>query len=339
MAKLFCLLLLFLTFDQTASAQMNTDEESYSFHRMEKDLSELQQKYKSEVKVKSIGKTEFGRPIWAIKLGVGKKNIVMVGAHHGREWLTSMLLMKMVDTYAHGYHESKNVGSHSTRVLDEVSIWFVPMLNPDGVIIQQNQINAFPYKHQAHLKRMNAGLTQFSRWKANGMGVDLNRQYPADWDKLSQVSSVPYYQFYKGHQPIEAKEVQALVRFIKEVNPSIAVAYHTAGREIYWRYKNGRYLIRDYFIARSISKLTGYQLAKPAKEATGGGFTDWFITTYHRPALTIEISYLVGETNPPVSVFPIEWEHNKYVGLRLAEKAKSKFIIHNPMKDGNFNYK
>ncbi|MFJ7727970.1 hypothetical protein ACIQXV_17720 [Neobacillus sp. NPDC097160] len=57
----------------------------------------------------------------------------------------------------------------------------------------------------------------------------------------------------------------------------------------------------------------------------GGGFTDWFITSYHKPAMTIEISYLVGETNPPLSVFKTEWKRNRYVGLMLAEEAKNIF--------------
>lgn len=54
----------------------------------------------------------------------------------------------------------------------------------------------------------------------------------------------------------------------------------------------------------------------------GGGFTDWFITTYHRPALTIEISNLVGETNPPLSIFQKEWKRNRNVGIKIAKEAK-----------------
>jgi g-D-glutamyl-meso-diaminopimelate peptidase len=42
--------------------------------------------------------------------------------------------------------------------------------------------------------------------------------------------------------------------------------------------------------------------------------------------MTIEISYHVGETSPPLSVFKTEWERNKYVGLTLASEAKS--LIH-----------
>jgi g-D-glutamyl-meso-diaminopimelate peptidase len=248
--------------------------------------------------------------------------VVLIGSHHGREWLTSIMLMKMLESYAASYDEKGIFGFKSNHILNDVSLWFVPMLNPDGVDIQQNKLQSFPSKHQELLVKMNEGSTNFKSWKSNGMGIDLNRQYSAGWENLDQDPVSPSYKSYKGERPFEAKEVLSLTKFIKEINPSIAVAYHTAGREIYWNYKNGNNLKRDKLVAKKISKLTGYKLAKPAKDAVGGGFTDWFITTYHRPAMTIEISYLVGETNPPLSIFKKEWKRNRYVGLKLAAEAK-----------------
>jgi g-D-glutamyl-meso-diaminopimelate peptidase len=193
------------------------------------------------------------------------------------------------------------------------------MLNPDGVEIQQNHL---PIEHQNQLLHMNDGKDNFIRWKANGMGVDLNRQYPMDWGNIPEKPKKPSYQFYKGKAPLEAAEVVALTNFVQDIQPSVALTYHTAGREIYWRYKNGMQLVRDYILAKKVAKLTGYKLARPPKKATGGGFTDWFIPTYHRPAMTIEISYLVGDRHPPLSVFKEEWKRNKYVGLNVAEEAK-----------------
>ena len=99
-------------------------------------------------------------------------------------------------------------------------------------------------------------LENFDRWKANGIGLDLNRQYPAGWRELSKQPDFPYYQFYRGKKPLEAKEVKALTRFIRKIEPEIAVAYHSAGREIFWNYQNGKHLKRDKRIAKKISKLT-----------------------------------------------------------------------------------
>jgi len=319
---IFVLFALFTLSFTLAEAKIVKVDKPYTYKSLQQDLEKLNEKYRDQIEIKSIGTTHFGKEIWGIKLGSGKTNIVLIGAHHGREWLTSALLMNMLENYAEAYQNGRRIGFKSTDILNQVSIWFIPMLNPDGVYIQQTNLESFPAYHQKQLLLMNEGSKNFKRWKANGMGVDLNRQYPAGWKKLNQQPSNPSYAFYKGKRPLEAKEVIALTQFIKEIKPTIAVAYHTAGREIFWNYKNGENLNRDYKIAKRISRLTNYKLANPDPEAFGGGFTDWFITTYHKPALTIEISYLVGDTSPPLSVFKKEWQRNKYVGLLLAREAK-----------------
>ena len=316
---LFCL---FTLTNSAADAKIVKVDKPYSYECLQQDLKQINKKYREHIEIKTIGKTHFGREIWGVKLGEGKTNIVLIGAHHGREWLTSALLMNMLEGYAEAYQRGKRIGFRSTDILNQVSIWFIPMLNPDGVTIQQNNLKSFSPDYQKQLLQMNEGSRNLKRWKANGIGVDLNRQYPAGWRRLNQEQSNPSYAFYKGKKPLESKEVIALTNFIREIKPSIAVAYHTAGREIFWNYKNGRHLKRDYKVAKKVSRLTNYKLAKPDPEAFGGGFTDWFITTYHRPAMTIEISYLVGETSPPLSVFNTEWKRNKYVGLLLAKEAK-----------------
>jgi g-D-glutamyl-meso-diaminopimelate peptidase len=305
-------LLLSSTFETQAHAEIVQTNQPYTYFTMENDLNALKAKYK-EIDVKIIGYTHFGRKISAVRLGKGKKNVLFIGSHHAREWMTSMLLMKLLETYASNEHGN---------IFDEVSIWFVPMLNPDGVTIQQNMIGEFPADHQNRLMFMNEGWDHYIRWKANGEGIDLNRQYPVGWDELHCGPASPSYQFYKGKKPLEAEEVIALTKFVYEIKPLIAVSYHSAGREIYWQYKNGKNLGRDLLLAKKVAKITGYKLGKPPIEAEGGGFTDWFITTFHHPAMTIEISYLVGERHPPLSVFKAEWRRNKDVGLVLAEEAK-----------------
>lgn len=297
-------------------------ENLYSYDKLTDQLSWLKGKYKDEIQLKTIGHSHFGRGIYAVKLGRGEKNVLLIGAHHGREWLTSLLLIQMLETYAAAYHRHNPIGPYDTHILDEISIWFVPMLNPDGVAIQQNQINSFPARHQKRLMFMNEGWDDYIRWKSNGLGVDLNRQYPAGWGKLPKEPDAPSYQAYKGRAPLEAAEVLSLTNFVNEIQPLAALSYHTAGREIFWKYKNGSHLKRDRMLAKKMAKLTKYKLTKPPKEAFGGGFTDWFIITYHRPAMTIELCRLVGDRHPPLAVFKEEWRRNQYVGLAIAEEAK-----------------
>ena len=292
----------------------------YSYEEMEEDLFIL--KDTLPIKLQSIGKSEKGRNLWAAKLGNGEKSLLFVGAHHGREWMTTILLMKMLEKYATAYELEKKLGSYSTQSLDEVSIWFVPMINPDGVSIQQNNLSRLSVTEKMAVWQMNGYRFNWVRWKANAKGVDLNRQYPAGWNEVKAESTRPSYQFYKGRKPLEAIEVQALTTFTKTVKPLLSVSYHTSGREIFWYYHNKReHLLRDYELAKKTAQMTRYELSMPEDHAIGSGFTDWFITEFERPAMTIELSYLVNETHPPLSVFPEEWERNQFVGMMLVNEA------------------
>lgn len=337
MGRIFGIVVSFLLiFQQVGFAEESNivnPKKIYTYEALQQDLIELGNTYPQLLDIRSIGKSHFGRKIYAVKLGKGKENILFIGAHHGREWMTTSLLMEMVEDYSNAYGNKQSYGEYSTDILDEISIWFVPMLNPDGVTIQQGLIKKYPAYYQFRLRMMNKYSHDFSRWKANGKGVDLNRQYPAGWEELSEKPAFPSYQFYKGRRPLEAKEVKIMTDFTKEKEPLLAVAYHSSGREVYWKYKNGKHLERDKKVAEKVAKMTGYKLTDPPKDAYGGGYTDWFITTFHRPGLTIEICPVVNETNPPLSDFKEEWERNRYVGLLLAhEMKKMSKNIHNSSK-------
>src|SRR4051794_18917775 len=130
MPKIIVCFIIFLSLQQekVANAKIVKTHIQYSYQMLEDDLLKINKIYKEKIKIKSIGTTDFGRHIWAIKLGKGKKNVVLVGAHHGREWMTSLLLMKMLESYASTYDERNFFGFKSNPIFDEVSIWFVPML-------------------------------------------------------------------------------------------------------------------------------------------------------------------------------------------------------------------
>ena len=315
-----CLVSVFLFSPCIQAQSVLKTNDRYRYEEMEQDLFLLKDQF--PIQLQSIGKSEKGRTLWAAKLGRGKQSILFVGSHHGREWMTTILLMKMLEEYAMAYEQGESLGSYPTRLLDEVSIWFVPMINPDGVSIQQADLSFLSFTEKLAVWQMNQYNLNYVRWKANAKGIDLNRQYPAGWEDVKAESSRPSYQFYKGRKPLEAIEVQALSRFTKVIQPLLAVSYHTSGREIFWYYHNKReHLLRDYELAKKTAQLTKYKLSIPEDHAIGSGFTDWFITEFKRPGMTIELSYLVDETHPPLCVFPEEWQRNQLVGMMLIDEA------------------
>lgn len=327
--KVFLLIYLicFGAFPITVKADIVDGEQLYTYEKLTKDVSKLSEKYPNLITYKSLTTTPYGRKVWAIKLGNGDTTVFFNGAHHAREWMTSSLLMKMIETYADAYTKNQLVGDFHPRILDDVSIWFVPMVNPDGVTLQQFGLFAFPAYAHPSLAKMNEGSIDFTRWKANLKGIDLNRQYPANWERLKGVSNKPSYQFFKGTKPLEAEEVKALAHFTHEIQPEIAISYHSSGNVLFWGYHlwgltHTTEFTKDYYtIAQKVEELTKYKLEQPESHQQGGGYTDWFVQEFEKPALTIEIGELIEDSSLPLASFPSIWERNKGVGLFMAKEA------------------
>ena len=290
---------------------------------MGKDITALKKAYPDLVQVKTIGTSEYGKKIYAVGLGKGSANVFINGSHHAREWLTTSLNMYMIEKYAAAYKGNKKISGYNAKsLLNSSTIWFVPMVNPDGVTLQQQGLKAFPKSTHKALIKMNNGSKNFKRWKANAKGVDLNRQYKADWKNIKNSPKAPSHKNYKGKTPESAKEVKAIVKFVNQINPEMTVAYHSSGRILYWNYKQSKANYkRDHVYAKKIGKMTGYSLVYPGKNPSGGGFTDWFISAKKRPGFTPEIGTYPGETNLPVSQFPKVWKENQGVGLYVAQES------------------
>ncbi|MED0715179.1 M14 family metallocarboxypeptidase [Aeribacillus composti] len=293
----------------------------YTYEEMVRDISELEKAYPNLISKRIIGQSVDGRNIYAVKLGKGKTEIMINGSHHAREYITTNLLMEMIDVYAYAYSKNLRVDGYPVRsILNNASIWFVPMVNPDGVtLVQKGHRSA---KNPAYVLKLNGGSTNFAAWKANIRGVDLNRQYPADWYRIAGNTGRPSPQNYKGPRPLNEPEAKAMVNFTLSRNFKTAVSYHSSGEIIYWHFNTPKqHEVRDRKIASMIASKTGYRLVPPSNNPSGGGFTDWFISTQKKPAFTPEVAPYVGNRPVPISYFPSIWKKNQAIGIMLADEA------------------
>ena len=327
---IFVLLLsLFVCLDDSkAEAAIVNTNQVYSYEKMEQDIVKLAKAYPDLITYKVIGKSEYGRNIYAVSLGKGESSIFINGSHHAREWLTTSLNMNMIEQYAASYKSGSKIDGYNVKnTLNNTTIWFVPMVNPDGVTLQQFGLSKFPSSDHGALIKMNGGSRDFKRWKANGKGVDLNRQYNANWANIKSNVSKPNWKNHKGTKPESAAETKALINFVNTINPYASVSYHSSGEILFWNFRQtGSWYNRDHAYAKNIGKMTGYRLIYPGPNPSGGGFTDWFIINFKRPAFTPEISRYYGETNPPVSEFSRVWNQNKAVGLYVASIGHSLYV-------------
>ncbi len=225
------------------------------------------------------GRSELGRPLYAIRVGKGDAVGISQYSIHAREWVTSLLGLE-----------------HIRRGVTKGSVWFLPCTDPDGVLLATEGLSSVPEEDRAFLKKINI-YDGFSLWKANAKGVDLNVNFPARWGKGAQNRFAAGPESYVGEFPLCAKESRALYDFTLRVQPRFTVSWHTKGEEIYWSFHQPPLRrMRDKKIAHMLQKTTGY----PLKEAPNsvGGYKDWCIETLKIPAFTVEVGR--GELTHPL---------------------------------------
>lgn len=252
--------------------------------------------------------TVFQRPVPTLVIGNGPRKVVFSASHHANEWITTLILLKFAEDFAQAISTDGDIYGLSARKLaDEVTIYMVPMVNPDGVDLVVGAIpeDSIQFDLARRLSQNYPDIPFPDGWKANLLGVDLNLQYPAGWlqareIKFSQGYVNPGPRDYVGRAPLNQIESRALAEYTRYIDPALVVAFHSQGKEIYWQFQ-------DIFVpgARELGEkmaaASGYALADTPFNSSFAGYKDWFIKEFRRPGYTIE----VGEgVNPlPISQF------------------------------------
>ena len=292
--------------------------QTYTYEMMLKDADELAQAYPDLIEVSSIGKSVEGRDLTLIKLGKGETKLLLLGAHHAREYITSTFLMETVDSYAAAY------AAGTDSPLDSVTLYIVPMVNPDGVNLVQNGPDAA--KDPQAVKAMRMLKESYSEWKANINGVDLNRQYPCHWEEKASNTDVPSSEMYKGTAPATEPEVQAVMKLCEENEFVMATSFHTKGEVVYWADSGTQEAIAAAApIAESIAEVTGYALMETSADPAvyGAGFENWFRQEYLRPGFCIELTP-VGNGSLPhedAQFDTLVWSRAKGLATVLMQQA------------------
>ena len=198
--------------------------------------------------------------------------------------MTAWLLMAMID-----YWLDRDLASYG-----DVCYHIIPMSNPDGVIISQSE--TMPdylesmYQRDQRFSDTPGGVQMYlAHFKANALGVDLNRNFPAGWEYLSNVRKNPSCKMHPGTEPFSAAETRVLRDYTLRYKFDVTISYHATGSVIYYEYgKKQPVNSLSTDLGKKISALTGYTMLG-SNTVGAGGYKDWAIDTLQIPSLTIEI--------------------------------------------------
>ena len=275
--------------------------------RNESYILEMVERYPF-LRTELLAETAAGRNIRTIVIGNGPRKVIYSGAFHANEWITAPVLLKFVEEFAEAIQNDGEIfGVNAIELASRVTIYTVPMVNPDGVDLVTGAIEPGSGEYD-RAKRIGEDYPEIpfpEGWKANLAGVDLNLQFPACWlrareVKFSQGYTRPAPRDYVGRAPLSQREAKVIAGYTEYIDPELVLAYHAQGREIYWTF-------RDYEIpgARELgermAEVSGYTLTEPAETSSYAGYKDWFIQAFRRPGYTIEVG--AGENPLPLEQF------------------------------------
>ncbi len=186
-----------------------------------------------------IGKSVQGRPLEVYRFGTGSsERLIVAGMHGGNEYNTVELAEQLM----------AYIGEHPEVIPSDVTLYILHDLNPDGVA---------------------RGLNALGR--ANADGVDLNRNWPANWQKdWPRTGCWTTTYVTGGTGPASEPETKALMAFIQSHHFVALINYHSAALGIF----------------------PGGIPISAASKSLAQAVAD--VTTYHYPALNTGCDYTGG---------------------------------------------
>ncbi|KMY55582.1 peptidase M14 [Bacillus sp. FJAT-27231] len=273
----------------------------YDFQQMKTDIHQLLSIYPF-MRRRKAGTSVLGLPLYDLRIGKSDRKVQMNASFHANEWITTPILMRFLNEYLLALTNQLVIkGVPALPLYTNTQLSAVPMVDPDGVNLV---LNGPPLEVEKEVIAINKGSRDFSGWKANIRGVDLNKQFPANWEfEVTRKPKRPSSRDFPGYAPLSEPETKAMADLVKKENFDRLLALHTQGKEFYWGYE-GLEPPESEQLANQFSRVSGYKAVRYVDSHCG--YKDWFIQEFRKPGFTIELGE--GQNPLPLSQFDEMYE-------------------------------
>lgn len=332
----------------------------WEFRSLTEDLFALAEQYPQIVQVISLGQSHEGRQIWAVKLSDDvstedptEPETLLIGGQHAREWIGVEVPFLIAQYLAQHYATDERV----KRLIDNLEIWIVPMVNPDGH--EYTRADPCPTAPQVYCRLWRKNRRDLG----NGVfGVDLNRNWSFQWDARAGGSRNPHSITYRGPEPFSEPEIRALRDLVLDPTRHFKafIDYHSFSQLVGWPWgytldppvplsedarfeppsDSVEYERIGGTMARFIYNVHGQtyracQISLDCPYPAAGVSTDWFYSETGGISFVIELRPDTGEPGfilPPEQIRPT-FEENLPAALYLLEQTLAELVIRDSPTD------
>ncbi len=272
--------------------QSNVDSTYRAYDDILREIDSLAELHPELLRVEDIGKSQFhNKPIRAVKISGNVKKVedepavLFMAGQHAREPLGIDVCMGII-RYLMDHNQQKKV----RRWLDNMAIWVVPCLNPDGYDYVLSEGRKFPWWRKNLRDNNENGI-----FEPKVDGVDLNRNYDFNWGNGGRDEIRSWY--YRGAAPGSEGETRALMKLAERERFALAVDYHGFGEVVMYPWAlemtpPDAILIRE--LAQEFSKSLGKFRSRKEYNTVhlngqSGQSANWLYANWRTVALIVEV--------------------------------------------------
>lgn len=300
----------------------------HTYQEMVNEVTRTATRNPSIVRRFSIGTSQFGRDLWAVKvsdnvaLDENEPEVLFDGLHHGDEHMSLEMTLAILRWLASGYGLDPAIRT----LVDSREIYIIFAMNPDGATYD---IANRRYHHWRKNRQPTPGST--------AIGTDLNRNYDYRWGCCGGASAIPSSSRYRGPRAFSAPETRAFRDFVRSrviggrQQITASISFHTTGRLVMWPYGYTKTNVpadmavadQRTFVAmgKAMAATNRYRPIQASDLYISSGTSrDWLYGRYRIFAFTFELSPNTAAYPPDEAIGP-ETERNKKAVLYLIDLA------------------
>lgn len=241
------------------------------------------------LKVDICGRTVLGRGIFSFSFGSMHNSVIIAGGFEGDDELSPLLLYMFIEDICKSIKERCDLcGVNIKRALSQLGITIIPSVNPDG-----REINLYKAESAKSLRRFVSTISSedYSKWKSNAKGVDIRRNFGADFDLCKQKASEngivsPSHRDFCGDYPESELETKALTRLcrVRSFRQCLSVSF---GEESLLCANDNANFPESDLMSKIIAQGCFYPIFQKENDNICG-FPQWFSKEFSKPAFELK---------------------------------------------------